>query len=205
VGVLVVLIVVGVNVLKLLYMKEINALNSVKKFHEKFDHLIADKPSIPNETICNLRVNLLREEVNEFETALKNGDLVEAADALLDIQYVLSGAMLSIGIHEIASELFDEVQRSNMSKLCKNMDEVNATIKHYTEVKGFNCSFEKKGEYFHVFRIEDKKTLKSVAYSPVSLKPIIEKALDPRACHDNHVCYPVKGKYDNCEGCPLYY
>ena len=64
-----------------------------------------------------LRLNLLQEEVDELKEALANGDTVEALDALTDIQYVLDGAYLSLGLHKLKDAAFSEVQRSNMSKL----------------------------------------------------------------------------------------
>jgi predicted HAD superfamily Cof-like phosphohydrolase len=186
-------------------MKEIKALNLVKEFHDKFNHLVGDKPSIPSLEICKLRITLLQEELDELIEALGNNDIVEAADALMDIQYVLSGAILSLGLGEIASELFDEIQRSNMSKLCKTLDEGNKTIDYYT-ANHIACSLFSNEDQFIVLHDYDKKVLKSINYSPANLKPIIDKALDPRTCHENAgVCYPIKGNYKGCEGCKHYY
>jgi predicted HAD superfamily Cof-like phosphohydrolase len=99
-------------------MNEILALTGVIEFHKKFDHAIGKSPRIPDQKICELRVNLLQEELNEFKQAIANNDLVEAADALMDFQYVLTEAIISFGLQDLAPELFEEVQRSNMSKLC---------------------------------------------------------------------------------------
>ena len=70
------------------------------------------KPAIPSVDRCQLRVSLLEEEVQELADAIKDNDLVEVADALADIQYVLSGAVHEFGMGHIFQTLFDEVQRS---------------------------------------------------------------------------------------------
>ena len=156
--------------------KEPNGLNDVAKFHDTFSLPIEDKPLIPDSKRCELRVSLLQEELNELKEAIEDNDLVEVADALCDIQYVLSGAILEFGLATDFKTLFDEVQRSNMSKTCKTIEEALATQKHYLESKG-TASFieEKDGEYL-VYREGDKKVLKSVKYSPADLKSIITKA-----------------------------
>ena len=156
-------------------MKEINALNGVMDFHEKFGSYIGLTPAIPNTQTCELRKNLLQEELNEFKTAIDNNDLIEAADALIDLQYVLSGAILAFGLHNVAYDLFEEVQRSNMSKLCKTMDEALATVEHYRTTKGFDSYIKAAGDLFVVKRFDDNKILKSVGYSPCDLKSIIIK------------------------------
>lgn len=155
-------------------MQDPKSLTSVALFHETFKHPVLPKPSIPSETRCNLRISLLAEELKELEEAIDNKDLVEIADALCDLQYVLSGAILEFGLGEKFKALFDEVQRSNMSKACSTEEEAMATVKHY-EDKGTPCFYEKEGDLYLVFREGDHKTLKSVGYSPADLKGILEK------------------------------
>ena len=104
-------------------MQDPKSLSSVALFHETFKHPILPQPTIPSETRCALRVSLLSEELKELEEAIENKDLVEIADALCDLQYVLSGAILEFGLGEKFKALFDEVQRSNMSKACKTEEE----------------------------------------------------------------------------------
>ena len=89
--------------------------NSVKKFMEVFGQEVKTKAEFPSEKIIKLRYNLIKEELNEFEEALKDRDLKEVADALTDILYVTYGAGHAFGID--LDKCFDEVQRSNMSKL----------------------------------------------------------------------------------------
>ena len=89
--------------------------NSVKKFMEVFGQEVKTKAEFPSEKIIKLRYNLIKEELDEFEEALKDRDLKEVADALTDILYVTYGAGHAFGID--LDKCFDEVQRSNMSKL----------------------------------------------------------------------------------------
>ena len=109
-------------------INEPEALNSVAEFHETFKHPIEKLPIIPSQQRCKLRVSLLKEELSELELAIKDNDIVEIADALCDVQYVLSGAILEFGLGDKFKELFDEVQRSNMSKSCKTNEEAEATV-----------------------------------------------------------------------------
>ena len=89
--------------------------NSVKKFMEVFGQEVKTKAEFPSEKIIKLRYNLIKEELNEFEEALKDRDLKEVADALTDILYVTYGAGHAFGID--LDKCFEEVQNSNMSKL----------------------------------------------------------------------------------------
>ncbi len=155
-------------------MQDPKSLTSVALFHETFKHPVLPSPTIPEKVRCDLRVSLLSEELKELEEAIANNDLVEVADALCDLQYVLSGAILEFGLGEKFKILFDEVQRSNMSKACKTEDEAKATVAHYN-AKGTECFYEKEGDLFLVFREGDRKTLKSVAYSPADLAGILGK------------------------------
>jgi predicted HAD superfamily Cof-like phosphohydrolase len=154
-------------------MEEPKALNSVAEFHKTFKHPILDSPQIPSEDRCKLRVSLIAEELKELEEAIADNDLVEIADALADIQYVLSGAILEFGMGGKFKTLFDEVQRSNMSKTCKTMEEAEATREHYQQRDGTESYIEESDGHFLVYRKEDNKTLKSVNYSPADLKSIL--------------------------------
>jgi predicted HAD superfamily Cof-like phosphohydrolase len=154
-------------------MEKLDCLNQVEQFHKTFHHPIQPEPIIPSEDRSNLRVSLIAEELKELEDAIKNNDIVEVADALCDIQYVLSGAILEFGLGNKFKTLFDEVQRSNMSKACKTIEEAEATVDHYLN-KGTESYYEQDGDVYLVFRKGDKKTLKSINYSPADLKSILE-------------------------------
>ncbi len=92
-----------------------NNFEKVKKFMSTFGQEIKNKPEFPDEKITKLRCDLIEEELSEFKDAIKNKDLKEAADALTDILYVTYGAGVAFGID--LNKCFDEVQKSNMSKL----------------------------------------------------------------------------------------
>ena len=155
-------------------MTDPKTLTAVAEFHKTFQHPILDSPQIPSAERCNLRVSLIAEELKELEEAIQAKDLVEVADALCDIQYVLSGAVLEFGLKDKFNTLFEEVQRSNMSKACKSIEEAEATMKYYKEEKGVDSYFKEVDGLYLVFRQEDNKTLKSIHYSPADLKTIIE-------------------------------
>ena len=87
----------------------------VKTFMETFGQMVRTKPQFPNEKTMQLRYDLIKEELNELEHAMKTKNLKEVADALTDILYVTYGAGYAYGID--LDKCFKEVQRANMSKL----------------------------------------------------------------------------------------
>ena len=102
-------------------LKLIDCINAVAEFHDSF--------GIPNkysplakvdEKDFNLRYSLMKEENEEYLQAAKEGDLTEIADALGDMLYILCGSILTHGLQNKMAEVFQEIQRSNMSKLDKN-------------------------------------------------------------------------------------
>ncbi len=152
---------------------EPEALNGVRAFHELFEMPVLDEPQIPGLERCALRVSLLQEELNELKQAIEDKDLTEVADALADLQYVLSGAVLEFGLGSRFKALFDEVQRSNMSKACHTMEEAENTRAYYKKERRVDSFIRQKGDQYLVFRAGDSKVLKSVNYSPANLKKII--------------------------------
>lgn len=125
-----------------------NKLKSVHEFHEVFKIGNADKQTIISEADYTLRFNLLKEENEEYLEAAKRGDMVEIADALGDQLYILCGTILKHGLQHKIEEVFDEIHRSNMSKLDENGKPI--------------------------FR-EDGKVLKSNLYFRPNIKNILEK------------------------------
>ncbi|WP_346237398.1 nucleoside triphosphate pyrophosphohydrolase family protein [Niabella insulamsoli] len=156
-------------------MNDPKSLTAVAAFHKTFQHPVLDAPAIPSEARCKLRISLIAEELKELEQAVADNNIVEVADALCDIQYVLAGAVLEFGLKDKFSELFDEVQRSNMSKACKTKEEAEATMKYFLEKDGTESYYKEADGLFLVFRKEDGKTLKSINYAPADLKGILEK------------------------------
>lgn len=126
----------------------LNKIMLVHHFHETFNIGNADEPTLIDEKDYMLRYNLIKEENEEYLDACQKGDIVEIADALGDQLYILFGTMLKHGLHHKMEEVFDEIQRSNMSKL----DEQGNPI----------------------FR-EDGKILKSNLYFKPNIKNILDK------------------------------
>ena len=93
-------------------------IDSVKKFHDAFSIDVAFKPTT-NLSLdkIQLRYDLMQEENDEYLIAAKNNDLIEVADALGDMLYILCGTILTHGLQNKIEEVFDAIQKSNMSKL----------------------------------------------------------------------------------------
>lgn len=155
-------------------MNDLNALSQVAEFHSTFKHPIVANPALPSKERCALRVELLAEELKELQEAIDDKDIVEIADALCDLQYVLAGAVLEFGLGDKFKALFDEVHRSNMSKACKTVEEAEATIAHYKAKNNVDAHYKEVDGLYLVYRDSDHKTLKSIAYSPADLKSIVE-------------------------------
>ena len=93
-------------------------LDAVTEFHKVYGIGIKSIPTaILSEKIYELRYNLMKEENEEYLEAAKNNDLIEVADALGDMLYILCGTIIEHGMQNKIEEVFDEIQKSNMSKL----------------------------------------------------------------------------------------
>ena len=92
--------------------------SKVGTFMKTFGQEVKDKPAFSTDKINKLRIDLIKEELEELTVAMKNNDLLEVADALTDILYVTYGAGHAFGID--LDKCFEEVQNSNMSKLDEN-------------------------------------------------------------------------------------
>ena len=126
-----------------------NAIDQVKEFAETFNiYYSEDMNANLDKSTIDLRFRLMEEENLEYLEAAKNEDIVEIADALGDILYILCGTILAHGLQHKIVEVFNEIQRSNMSKL-----DVNGKP---------------------VFR-EDGKILKGPKYFKPKIKEILEK------------------------------
>lgn len=96
-------------------------INAVKAFHTAFKIGHSENPIADlGESKKMLRYNLMKEENEEYLEAVQNNDLIEIADALGDMMYILCGTIIEHGLQHKIEEVFDEIQRSNMSKLDEN-------------------------------------------------------------------------------------
>jgi predicted HAD superfamily Cof-like phosphohydrolase len=123
-------------------------IKSVAEFHTVFSIGNASEITLIHEKDYTLRYNLIKEENEEYLEACKNGDIVEIADALGDQLYILFGTILKHGLQHKIEEVYDEIHRSNMSKLDENGKPI--------------------------FR-EDGKILKSQNYFKPDIKSILDK------------------------------
>ena len=140
----------------------------------------------PNHTVTKddpkltkLRLDLILEETRELQEAIENHDFTEVVDALADILYVVYGAGSSFGVN--LDKAFDLVHESNMSKLCKSVEEAEKTVAWYMENRektGYDSPAYRKGtngDYWVVYNESTGKILKSINYTPVtdSLRELI--------------------------------
>ena len=92
----------------------------VKDFQQTFGQVVNRKPALVDLELANLRFELMKEENDEYMQAVIDKDVVEVADALGDQLYILIGTILSHGMQEVIVDVFNEIHRSNMSKLDEN-------------------------------------------------------------------------------------
>jgi predicted HAD superfamily Cof-like phosphohydrolase len=174
-------------------------INSVKQFHETFNHPINNYHNDIDLKTRQLRVKLLFEELKELAEASdvketfvnlcllvteesvinlvdvdgNNVNKKEEIDALCDLQYVLSGAVLALGHQDNFESAFDEVQSSNMSKMCHSQKEVDDTITSYKE-KGVDAYSIQKNDGWIVLRTSDNKVLKNIYYKEAQLDQFVK-------------------------------
>jgi len=139
--------------------------NNIKPQHNLFD---------TDPKLVEYRSALINEEVEEFNVAVANKDIIETCDALADILYVVYGAFSSFGID--GDKAFDLVHKSNMSKLCKNEEEAKLTVEFYKkegryDSPSYRLSDDRK--HYVVYNENTKKILKSINYSPVKFDSIL--------------------------------
>lgn len=159
-------------------------LDQVEEFHKTFKAPVLPSPQLAPADRAKLRVSLIQEELNELQEAIEKGNLVEVADALCDLQYVLSGTVLEFGMKDKFEKMFEEVHRSNMSKACNERMGVENTLRHYRE-QGVEASyvFSKETRKYLIRRNSDKKILKSIHYSPADLASILKPHCEECGSH----------------------
>ena len=95
-----------------------NKLSAVTAFHKAFGLGVNHTPTtLIDEATMHLRFSLMDEENKEYLDAIKNKDLIEVADSLGDMLYILCGTIITHGMQDVIDEVFEEIQRSNMTKL----------------------------------------------------------------------------------------
>lgn len=150
------------------------SIAKVAEFHRVTGSPILDSPKIPDNRRIELRVDLLREELKEFEEAAYKGDIVGVLDAFMDLQYVLNGAMLEFGLAGVAEDAFAEVHNSNMSKFTKTTYDAQESCKRY-QFKDIEAYYRKVGDLHVILRSADDKILKGMHFYEPRLKLILER------------------------------
>merc|ERR1719271_977434 len=156
-----------------------------EEFMKNMGQKVFDKPQMDifdaDPKTVDLRLKLIKEEVQELADAMKEKDMVETIDALGDILYVVYGAGGAFGIN--LDQAFDLIHKSNMTKLCKTEEEAKETVewykKNYTPDGKYpydkpEYRLSPDGKYFVPFNASTGKILKSVNYSPVKFDSILQ-------------------------------
>lgn len=152
-------------------------LGNVVEFYKAMDDgsLIGSRPRT-GEDVGQERINnrhaLLFEELKEYLEAATSGNMEGTADALVDIAYILFGAVIEHGLQDRFNSLFAEVHRANMAKRVQP-DNRDATIMMY-ENKGEECMMVSVKDHFVVKRVKDRKIMKPSGWAPANLKAILE-------------------------------
>jgi NTP pyrophosphatase (non-canonical NTP hydrolase) len=110
-------------------------------------------------------INFIQEELDELREAVEQENIQEILDAILDITYVgLGNGALVFGLKDKIWEAYQEVQASNLSKICTTLEEAKETVKVRSEEQGEPCHYEEVGSNYVVYRTSDKKVMKSINY-----------------------------------------
>ena len=152
-------------------MGKVPFIDEVQEFNETFGKLINTVPTMPDEKDADFVYEFIMEEAKELREAYENNDIVGVLDALLDITYVsLGNGALTFGLKDKILPGYAEVHASNMSKVCKSIEEAEETIRVRAEQQGEPCHWEVQGPYYIVYRTRDRKVMKSINYFPPNLK-----------------------------------
>ena len=110
-------------------------------------------------------IDFITEELDELKVAVKEKNIIEIFDALLDITYVgLGNGALVFGLKDKMLDGYAEVQASNMSKICNTVAEAEETVKLRSEQQGEPCHYEESNGKYVVYRTSDNKVMKSINY-----------------------------------------
>ena len=152
--------------------EEIPFIHEVQEFNTKMGKEWQNRktPTI-NKADADFVINFVQEELDELKEAVEKNDIVGILDAILDITYVgLGNGSLVFGLADKILPGYAEVQASNLSKICKTIEEAEETVRVRSEQQGEPCHYEKIGEGYVVYRSSDMKVMKSISYFPPNLK-----------------------------------
>lgn len=151
--------------------KNVPFVDEVEQFNKVMGKPNHYTPNIPEERWqWEFVYNFILEELDEYKEACEKKDIVGVADALGDIMYVLCNGIMLHGMKDTFINVYNEIQASNLSKVCKTEDIAIQTVKERETTLGKPCHYEKVGENWIVYRTEDMKVQKSIEYFKPNLK-----------------------------------
>ena len=147
-------------------------VSEVEEFNQAFSKPNNYTPTIPNdEKLLNFVVDFIKEETEELSYAIQERNIVEVLDAICDLLYVAIGnATMVFGLKDKLVDAFNEVQASNMSKICSSYDEAMDTIAVRSRTYGPCYTKEVSPGKWVVYRESDDKVMKSVNYFRPDIK-----------------------------------
>ena len=150
----------------------VSFVSEVEQFNQLMNKPNNYEPTIPGKKDWQFVIDFVKEELEEYEQACKNGDIVEILDALCDIAYVSlgNGTMLH-GLKDKIWPAYQEVQASNLSKACQSQEEARLTVEKRSKEQGEPCHWEEVSDMYIVYRTRDRKVMKSINY----YRPDLEK------------------------------
>ena len=95
----------------------IQPIKLLTEFNKAFSVPVNRKPTLISNEEFKLKINLIKEELNEYENACSEQDITEVCDAIVDLAYVMYGMVVQHGLSDVFDDMFEEVHKSNMSKL----------------------------------------------------------------------------------------
>jgi len=147
-------------------------VSEVEKFNKTFNKPNNYTPVIPEEKEWRFVYDFIHEELEEYKEACENQDIVGVLDALADITYVSTGnGTMLHGLKDKLWDAYQEVQSSNMSKVCKTKRQAEQTVEIRSKEQGEPCHYEKAGDSYVVYRTRDRKVMKALDY----FRPNLEK------------------------------
>ena len=150
----------------------VSFVSEVEQFNQLMNKPNNYEPTIPGKKDWQFVIDFVKEELEEYEQACINGDIVEILDALCDIAYVSlgNGTMLH-GLKDKIWPAYQEVQASNLSKACQSEEEARLTVEKRSKEQGEACHWEEVSDMYIVYRTRDRKVMKSINY----FRPDLEK------------------------------
>ena len=145
-------------------------IEQVLEFHKVFEHPIGDVAKALSIKRGLQRHSYMKEELQEFHDAVEAEDLVEQADACIDIIYFALGTLVELGLSDKYEALFANIQASNISKVCLSMESAIRTAEAHDQP----TTIKPIGSYWKVSDANTNKIVKSETYFKPNLKSIID-------------------------------